>query len=90
MNRNHFLQCATTTQLWQLFTSLAGIVWVTPQDTFDLICSWDGIDGTTNHKECGRLFHLAYGGQFGKRGTQDILKARAAQFRRSSAPAFLF
>lgn len=31
----------------------------------------------------GRLFQLAYGGQFGERGMQDVLKARSAQFRRS-------
>ncbi|KAG5579503.1 hypothetical protein H5410_050130 [Solanum commersonii] len=33
---------------------------------------------------------LAYGGQFGKRGMQDALKAGAVQSRRSRAPAFLF
>ncbi|WMV34488.1 hypothetical protein MTR67_027873 [Solanum verrucosum] len=41
-------------------------------------------------KSGGRLFQLAYGGQFGKRGMQDVLKAGAVQSRRSRAPAFLF
>ncbi|KAG5630218.1 hypothetical protein H5410_001935 [Solanum commersonii] len=33
---------------------------------------------------------LAYGGQFGKRGMQNVLKAGAVQSRRSRAHAFLF
>lgn len=37
----------------------------------------------------GRMFQLAYGGQFGKRAMQDILKATAAQSRRSRILEFL-
>ena len=38
----------------------------------------------------GRLFRRAYGGHFGRRGMQDVLKARAVQHRKSRVLVFLF
>lgn len=62
-NGHLFLHCPITRQLWQLFAALAQIVWVMPQSTLDLKCSWNNIQGETCHRvveDCPSLHMVDY------------------------------
>ena len=73
---NHlFLHCKWTYQLWRIFSSLRKITWVKPRNIAQLLNCWINIGNTTIKEERWRIVPV-YGGQCGKKGTKDVLRAR--------------
>lgn len=51
-----------------------------PDNTLDLLKSWNHVGGTVRQKSGGGLFLLVYGGLFGREGTIDVLKTRVTPY----------
>ncbi|WMV58636.1 hypothetical protein MTR67_052021 [Solanum verrucosum] len=45
-SKHLFLHCKVTTQVWALFTTIVGILWIMPEHTADLLSCWIRRGGT--------------------------------------------
>uniref|UniRef100_A0A0V0I8W3 Putative ovule protein n=1 Tax=Solanum chacoense TaxID=4108 RepID=A0A0V0I8W3_SOLCH len=47
------MHCKVTTQVWAMFTSIAGINWIMPEHTADLLSCWIRRGGSKSQKRSG-------------------------------------
>lgn len=73
---NHlFLHCPLTPQLWSIILNLKGISWSMPGKISEALSSWEGIGSHAKNGSRWRIVCLAFGGQFGRKATPDVLRA---------------
>ncbi|WMV25761.1 hypothetical protein MTR67_019146 [Solanum verrucosum] len=73
---NHlFLHCPFTAHLWRIIINLKGIAWTMPGKITEALSSWEGICSHAKIGVDGELSQLVSGGQSGRRGIPDVLRA---------------
>lgn len=73
------MHCNVTTQVWAIFTSIAGINWIMSEHTADLAVGSEEEEAKAR-KDGGRQSQPASGGPFGRRGTRGSLKEKNPLF----------
>ena len=79
-NKHLFMHCEVTTQIWAMFTAIAGINWIMPEHTADLLSCWIRRGGSKSQKYGGGQSQPASGGPFGRRGTRGSLREKNPLF----------
>ncbi|KAG5622205.1 hypothetical protein H5410_007423 [Solanum commersonii] len=70
--------------LWSIILNLKGISWSMPGKISEALSSWEGIGSHAKNGSRWRIVCLAFGGQFGRKATPDVLRAWWMMCRRSS------
>lgn len=89
-NDHLFLNCVITRQLWQLFITLASIVWMMPKEDVGLICSWNSIRGRTCHKEWWKIAPACIRWTVWKEMNAKCFEGKSTSTQKIKIHAFLF
>lgn len=80
---NHlFLHCSVTVQVWNIFLALAGVHWVMPNNTKEMLSCWNKGSSPSAQKNRWDLIPACIWWSIWKERNSRCFETRAAQFRR--------
>lgn len=85
-----FSHCRIIDQLWKIFINFRGIAWTMPRKITEALFSWELVEAGVDDRGRSRMVLHAFGGQFGEKGTLNVLKTAAIHFRRSNSTVSYF